>query len=284
MTSLANLALSHQFEGELRQSQKDLKLSLSLYAKLFASRRHYFAGEFAWWSPQEALAFQERQFADTSFFHTLCCSCSAQNMDEANILGAEQLCMNKALVEEGQVVEAALEADLETATMEARQAAESVKLQLARLPYSKFAPDDREARRHELQSELSQLELKMAARVGLLAQSIRERGLTLGDVARALSPNAALLDFVEYLRADFTPKSSKIWQRQCYAAYLTFPLVKDSTNVIVQLVDLGESPAIDEAVQFISSGCPQVWDIRVMMFQRPCSDWASWSMRRWPSI
>ncbi len=41
------------------------------------------------------------------------------------------------------------------------------------------------------------------------------------------------------------------WQKQCYAAYLTFPLARDSTNVVVERVDLGEAALINEAVELV---------------------------------
>ena len=249
MTSLANLALHHQFEGEFWQSKKELERSLSLYAKLFSARRRYFAVEFVWWSSEEALAFQERQFTDSWFLHSLCWSCSARNVIEARVVGAEHLSMNKGLAEEAQVVQAALEADPQTAAKEVRTRAESLRVQLARLPESKLEPDARERRRNELQEELSQLEIKIAERITLVGQRLRERNLTLVDVARNLPGNSALLDFVHYYRADFTAKSSETWQKHSYAAYVTFPLAKDSTNLVVERVELGEAAPINEAVR-----------------------------------
>ncbi len=38
---------------------------------------------------------------------------------------------------------------------------------------------------------------------------------------------------------------------QRYAAYLTFPLVGDSANVVVERVDLGEAAPINEAVELV---------------------------------
>jgi CHAT domain-containing protein len=172
-------------------------------------------------------------------------------MAEARVLGAEQLCLNKALAEEGQAAQAALEMDPQTTTREVREQLESVRFRLARLPESKLEAGERERRRQELQGEVNQLESKLAERVALVAQAIRERHLTLADVARSLPVDGALLDFVQYYRADFTARTTNNFQRQCYAAYLTFPLAKDSTNVLVERVDLGEAAPINEAVELV---------------------------------
>ena len=58
------------------------------------------------------------------------------------------------------------------------------------------------------------------------------------------------MDFIQYRRYDFAAKANQ-WQEQRYAAYLTFPLAHDSTNVIVERVDLGEAAPINEAVELV---------------------------------
>src|SRR5439155_8462813 len=40
-------------------------------------------------------------------------------------------------------------------------------------------------------------------------------------------------------------------KEQRYAAYLTFPLADDATNVVVERVDVGEAVPIDETVELI---------------------------------
>ncbi|MBI3849281.1 MAG: CHAT domain-containing protein [Verrucomicrobia bacterium] len=123
--------------------------------------------------------------------------------------------------------------------------------ELTRLSEVQFDPATHDARRRELQTELSLLEEKLAERVGLVAQTIRERNLTLNDIARSLPPQSALVDFIQYRRYDFTARTN-YWKEQHYAAYLTFPLARDSTNVVVERVDLGEAAPINEAVELVS--------------------------------
>ena len=84
----------------------------------------------------------------------------------------------------------------------------------------------------------------------MVAQTIRERNLTLSDIARSLPPQSVLVDFIQYRRYDFAAKTNQ-WKEQRYAAYLTFPLARDSTNVVVERVDLGEAAPINEAVELV---------------------------------
>src|SRR5439155_25346106 len=112
--------------------------------------------------------------------------------------------------------------------------------QLARLLESKYEPQERDARRRELLNNLEQLQAKFAERFGLVAQTLREQDLTLGEIAPRLPRDAASIDFVQYRRYDFTVKANH-WKEQRYAAYLTFPLADDATNVVVERVDVGEA-------------------------------------------
>src|SRR5258706_15102094 len=69
-------------------------------------------------------------------------------------------------------------------------------------------------------------------------------------LAKSLPSQSALLDFIQYRRYDFAAKTNQ-WKEQRYAAYLTFPLARDSTNVVVERVDLGEAAPINEVVEMI---------------------------------
>ena len=63
-------------------------------------------------------------------------------------------------------------------------------------------------------------------------------------------PDRVLVDFAQYRRWDYNVKN-KNFKEQRYAAYLTFPLTSDSTNVVVERVDLGEAAPINEAVELV---------------------------------
>ena len=182
--------------------------------------------------------------------HSACAEAAQKNLAVAKTGGAEQLALNKALLEEIQATSAALEADPKTSTQTLREQYAAVQNQLAHFSESKLDPADRDVKRRELQDELNQLETKLAERVGLVAQTIHERNLTLTDIARSLPPQSALVDFIQYRRYDFAAKKNQ-WKEQRYAAYLTFPLAGESTNVVVERVDLGEAAPINEAVELI---------------------------------
>jgi CHAT domain-containing protein len=159
--------------------------------------------------------------------------------------------LNKAFLEEVRAAQAALEVDPRTTTRALREQYRALQFQLDRLAKSEVEEAYRGANRGDLQGELSRVEQQLLERVGALEQALRDRSLALQDIARNLTPAAALVDFVQYRRYDFTAKGTNQWKEQRYAVYLTFSLSRDSTNVIVQCVDLGEASPIDETVGLI---------------------------------
>ena len=158
--------------------------------------------------------------------------------------------LNKALLEEVQTTRASLESDSRTSTRELREKLDAIQIQLARLPENNLDPMQGDGLQRQLQTEQTRIEAAMAERNGLVAQTLRERNLALIDIARNLPPQAALVDFVCYRRYDFAAKTNP-WKEQRYAAYLTFPLALESTNVVVERLDLGEAPPINEALQSV---------------------------------
>ena len=96
--------------------------------------------------------------------------------------------------------------------------------------------------------ELSAVEEQLAAISESVAQTVRERDLSLADIARSLPQESVLIDFVQYRRYEsaVTPDP---WRERRYVAYLTFPLARDSTNVVVERGVLGEAAPINSAVE-----------------------------------
>jgi CHAT domain-containing protein len=156
------------------------------------------------------------------------------------------------MLEEVQAVHAALETDPETTTKELSARYQVVQFQLSRLPETTLDPLKRETKRRKLQTELSQLATKVAERVELVEQTTKGWNLTLTNVAAGLPKEAALVDFIQYRRYDFDAVRTNRWKELHCAAYLTFPLAEDSTNVVVERVDLGEAAPIDAAVETIT--------------------------------
>jgi CHAT domain-containing protein len=199
-----------------------------------------------------SLSFLSLWFYETEMLHSACAEAVEKNFSVASTAGAEQLALDKALLEEIESTSAAVEADPKTSTKTLRAKYAATQNELAHLSESKLDPADRDAKRLELQSELNQVEGKLAEAVASVAQTIRERDLTLIEIARALPPHSVVVDFIQYRRYDFAANPNNPWKEQRYAAYLTFPLARDSSNVVVERVDLGEAAPIDEAVGIIA--------------------------------
>src|SRR5206468_3513714 len=100
-------------------------------------------------------------------FQTFCAMGAENNLKIADILAAQQLALNKALHEEIQIAQTALNADPRTGTRDLQSQYQTVLSELTRLAEIEIDPVTRESRRSELQTELSQLEDKLAERIGL---------------------------------------------------------------------------------------------------------------------
>jgi CHAT domain-containing protein/tetratricopeptide (TPR) repeat protein len=236
-----------------RIEERNWPESISLLSELLNRIRWNVPEELTALSVHEALTYVARHFFLFEMLQSVCSEetrLDRENKDFAVLAGAEQSALNKAFIEEFQMTQIAMEYDSRASTHELREQWRGLEFQLDRLDERKLDPVERNARRRELQGELSNLEIKLAERVGLMAQTIRERNVTLTDIARQLPPRSALVDFIQYRRDDFAAKTNQ-WQEQRYAAYLTFPLARDSTNVVVERVDLGEAAPVNEAVELV---------------------------------
>ena len=77
--------------------------------------------------------------------HSACAEAAQRNFAIASTAGAEQLALNKALLEEIEATSAALEADPKTSTKTLRAKYAAVQNELAHLPESKLDPAHRDA-------------------------------------------------------------------------------------------------------------------------------------------
>jgi len=202
-------------------------------------------------SDVDALRFIQGSFESIELFHSACAQASASHPKTARLTGAERLALSKAFLEEVRAIQAAFDADPRTTTRALREQYHALQVQLDRLAKSGLDPAEREGARQDLQRQSSKLEHQLSDRSTLLAQMFRDRSLTLNDIARNLPPGASLADFIQYRRYDFAAEGTNQWKEQRYAAYLTFPPARDSTNLVVERVDLGEAAPINEAVEFI---------------------------------
>jgi CHAT domain-containing protein/tetratricopeptide (TPR) repeat protein len=228
----------------------ELGKSLSTSTDLFNRQRHYFIGQILASSDPEALRSIQNAYQSVEFFHSVCEEASSRNLGSAGLAGATELALNKALLEEVRAAQATFEADPRTATEELREKYHAAQVQLAHLGESGLKRKQLEVKQHVLQDELGRLEATLADHVGLVAQAIRERDLTLNDVARDLPSQSVLVDFIQYHRYDFAAETNQFME-QCYAAYLTIPLAGDSTNILVKRVDLGRAAPINESIALV---------------------------------
>ncbi len=244
MTRQNNLATVYQAEGNYRNS-------LSIFGNITHSLREYLAGQLTAISDRDALRVLGLVSHRAAMLHSACAEAVAKMPSVATVVGAEHLSLSKGLLEEIGVARAALDADLSESTAQLRNRFEQIQGQLVLISKSDLPANQRIVRAHELQTEFRRLEDQLAERLRLVAQPIRERKLNQTDVARSLPSQAVLVDLALYGRFDFSARTNS-WKEPRYAAYLTFPLAKDSTNLVVERVDLGEAAPIDAAVETIT--------------------------------
>ena len=228
----------------------DSRSSISSLVDLSTRQRRYLAHHFqtsSWIvASQVATVFR----SSSEILQTLCATLASDKNINAAKLGAESCALSKALWEEVQAAHAALEADKQTKAGDLYSRYQSLQSQLTRLPESELDQTNRDAKRADLEREMRQILSELAQRIGLVAQRLLEQTPTLIDIARQLPAQSALIDIVQFRRYDFTAKSNQ-WHERHYAVYLTFPLSRDSTNITVERVDLGEAAPIDGAVQLV---------------------------------
>jgi CHAT domain-containing protein/tetratricopeptide (TPR) repeat protein len=76
-----------------------------------------------------------------------------------------------------------------------------------------------------------------------------ESRVSFGQIQKSIPANAVLVDFVLFHPQEAVGVNQPKPPR--YVAYLTFPLAKDSTNIVVERVDLGEAAPINDAVELV---------------------------------
>ena len=224
--------------------------SLSTSVELSQRQRRRLISQTLALSDPDALRFIQRSFDTTEFLHSVCGQALGGHSGSAWLAGAEGLALSKTFLEELRAAQAAFELSRDSTARELREQYRLLRTHLDRLPKGAFEPATRETKRRELESDLSRLEHQLSERSLPLAQAVGDRNLTLRDIAQKLPAGAALMDFIQYRRCDFAARTNQ-WKEQHYAAYLTFPLAKDSTNVVVERVHMGEASPINETVEFV---------------------------------
>jgi CHAT domain-containing protein len=190
------------------------------------------------------LKFVSQSFFLDEMYHSVCAEIGASGSQNARCWGAEQLALDKALLEEVKVAQYRLG---RTWTKDSWQRSQAIEFELSSLTETNLSLAQREKRR-ELQAELKEIKNKWVSEWQAWQASIETLKLT--DISQAIPAQSALIDFVQFHRYDFSTKTNEAKELR-YAAYLTFPLAHDSTNVVVERVDLGEAAPINDAVELV---------------------------------
>lgn len=218
-------------------------------------------------SENDAMAYMAQDQSLTDSLHSLSVPRMPENPQNTHIVAVSacELALRKGFLLTINAIRAEFDSRRQTGTHELQSKLQNLRLKLHQTDRATLSPNQSTARQRELQKELSELETKLAERVGLLALTVRERNLSLVDIAFSLPPQAVLLDFVHYRQYDLVAKKNQGKEHR-YAAYLTFPAPLPEAPVldpngkpvlpipaynpalIVQRVDLGEAAPINAAV------------------------------------
>jgi CHAT domain-containing protein/Tfp pilus assembly protein PilF len=243
LENLRSLAQLWAVSGDRRQG-------ISTLVDLSGRQRRYLARHFQTSSWVVASRVADAFRASSEMLQTLCSAESETASRNAAAEAAEDSALGKAFWEEVQTAHAAFEINQQRPAAALQSLCQSLQSRLSRLPAEEIDQTKRDAKRAELETKLSQAVAELAERVGLVAQGILEQDITLSAVAHQLPGDCVLVDAVQYRRFDVAAKTNE-WKEQRYVVHLTFPLANDSTNVIVERVDLGATAPIDQAVEFV---------------------------------
>ncbi len=250
-TYLENLAIAETLNGERAKGLSDL-------LEAARRRRRYVVGQMTFQESSSGRHMQGELRMSWDWFHSFCRFDPGALAPSVSAAGAEHLAFSKALLEEIETVTARLAVDQRAQVQELRQQSGSIRKRLSmfkeRIEQAAWLEERmawRSSERDKLEHEFGEIEERIATASELVAQTIRDRDLVLADIVHSLPTQAALIDLVQYRRSNFRDGTNQ-WKEARYAAYLTFPLAKDSTNLVVERVDLGEAAPIDAAVETIT--------------------------------
>jgi CHAT domain-containing protein/predicted metal-dependent hydrolase len=237
----------------------DVPKGVAEFVEAWKRTRRYLASQTVFQKGSSAASLENQEQFGREWFNSLCELAPLTTSQPAARSGAEQLAFGKALLEEIETIRTKLTAQGETQVQALRNQADAARMRLVAISTPegvgslRVNTNSQNSQRDKLETELKSIEEKLASASGLVAQAISESKLSLTEIARHLPPNAALVDFVQYRR--YEPQwtgQGYAAHEQRYAAYLTFPLVGDSADVVVERVDLGEAAPTDEAVGIIA--------------------------------
>ena len=235
----------------------DLAAGLGDFAESSKRWRRYLGGQLTSRRTLGASRSQNALQSSRDWFHSTCGAVQGALLRAAAVSGAEELALSKALLEEVEATAARLASDGGVQLRELSQQRNSVQHRLEALAppggdtlWAEERTAWRTSERDRLEQQLKVIDEKIGSANEWIGTAIREWEVSLRQLARSLPSGTAFIDLVQFRRTAFCCGEQQ-WKERRYAAYLTLPLAPDSTNLVVERVDLGEAAPIDETVQFI---------------------------------
>ncbi|MBC8325493.1 MAG: CHAT domain-containing protein [Verrucomicrobia subdivision 3 bacterium] len=245
---LGNLAEFH------RQNQEP-ELQLNVLTEMLTRQQSHFQQVLGQLSEATALKYLHSQQTSITLFQSACAAAAAHS-PKAVRLGADQLTLSKASLEEIRWAQSRIRTLGTTRTNGISQLTERITRLQLRLKALERRPNQKpEAlaetirQRATLEAELRTAKANLARLItksdAQLARQLAANSAQLKDLARQLPARGVLIDFVRYrqLATDDLPAHSR------YAAYLTFPPPPEpDTLPNVKRLDLGPAAPIDQAI------------------------------------
>ena len=217
-------------------------------------RRRYASGQLTTQISLGNTKINEALQSSKDWIHSICPLVRDDLASTARSSCAEHLILNKSLLEEVEVTAASISTDNKFQTQELKRRVEILRRKIDGIirstgesDWMKERSDWKNSNRDKLEQELNSLEKEMAFSSARVAQNLRDRELTLTDVATNLPRDAVLIDFVHYRRKEVITNGPIQAKESRYAAYLTLPSHQDSANVVIY-ADLGDATPIDETI------------------------------------
>lgn len=239
-----SLALLHLKRG-------DMASALQPAAQAMTLRRQQLMHRYSRSTDRQAFAAARQSSVDSHLFHSACAHASELSLPIGPALGAFQLALTKALLEEVRIAEAAFTIESDQPTRLLREQRDALLAEIQRVTASPLNAEERDSRLHLLEAKLREADTLLRERNSQRFPGLIDGAATHSDITQSMPVGAALIDLVQYRRCEFTTPEAGVKELR-YAVYLTIPRSEEQGNAGLGRVDLGEAAPIDEAVGTIA--------------------------------
>ncbi len=243
LAQLGNLAVFH------RHNQKP-KLELNVLTEMLTRQQHHFQQVLGHFGEADALTYLQGHRRGVALFQSACAAAAPHSPKVAR-LGAEQLALSKASLEEIRWAQSRVRtlgagevSKLTDHTTRLRLRLEALENQPNKNP-ADLAEAIRQRAIFEADLRISKADLARAIAKAdtQVARHLAANHLSLNDLARKLPDRGVLIDLVRYRHL----ATAKLPAHARYAAYLTFARAPGKLPK-VQRIDLGPATPIDQAI------------------------------------